>query len=91
MLRVGVLSAQAGPAAVQDAPVEGAGAVQIALVGQHVGEVAEAGGGVGVVGSQAGLTDPQGALEQRVGTVEIALSAQDDAGHPGRAGRGQGC
>jgi hypothetical protein len=48
---VGVVGAQAGLADVQGALVQGAGVGQVALGGQHLGEVLEAVGGGEVVGA----------------------------------------
>jgi hypothetical protein len=85
--RVGVVGAQAGLKDRQGALVQGAGAGQVALVGQDAGEDVEAFGGVGVVGAQAGLADGQGALVQAAGGVEVALVGQDD-GEVAQAGDG---
>jgi hypothetical protein len=71
--RVAVVGAQAGLADLKGALVQGAGAVQVALVAQDASEVVEATGGVGVVGAQAGLADGQGALVQAAGAVQVAL------------------
>jgi translation initiation factor 2B subunit (eIF-2B alpha/beta/delta family) len=46
-----VVGAEAGLADGQSALVQGAGAVQVALVAKDEGEVVEAEGGVGVVGA----------------------------------------
>jgi hypothetical protein len=69
-----VVGAQARLADRKGALVQGAGAVEVALVGQDVGEVAEAAGGVGVVGAKPRLADGQGALVQAAGGVEVALA-----------------
>jgi hypothetical protein len=57
--------------------VEGAGAGQVTLVGQHAGEVVETPGGIGVVGAEACLVDGEGALVERAGVLEVALVRQD--------------
>jgi hypothetical protein len=60
-----VVGVQAGLVDGQGALVQGAGALEVALVPQDAGEVVEALGGVGVVGAEAGLADRQGALGER--------------------------
>jgi hypothetical protein len=73
-----VILAKAGLADGQGALQQGAGAVQVTLVAQDGGEVAEAIGGIGVIGAQAGLGDGQGAFVQAAGTVQVTLVAQDE-------------
>jgi hypothetical protein len=51
-----------------------AGVVEVALVGQDEGEVAEAAGGVGVVVAEVGLEDRQGVLTQGA-SLRVAGSA----------------